>query len=137
MPIKYLRALPRHAPAEGRVIVHNCVHAEFEDQWPGSNGFRAWTQRPNEAPKIKRCDCGWSGLPHYRGPEQPGGYGNPPSVKGKRFMSKRPYVRSGRYRRKYLLEFLQSLEPGAFADQVKAAAEAHFQEATGYNLNEI
>jgi hypothetical protein len=46
------------------VLVHN--HIQHSKNTPnGVNGFRAWTQLP--APeKLVRCDCGWSGLPHYR-----------------------------------------------------------------------
>jgi hypothetical protein len=82
MTTRYISALPTRAPRNGRLLVHNFVHAATEDQWPGVNGFRCWTQQPGDAPKVTRCRCGWSGLPHYRGPDH--GYGKPPSVKGKR-----------------------------------------------------
>ena len=73
---------PRRLPNDGRVIVHNWVYAQWEDQRPGSNGFRAWTEQPRK--QRPSCSCGWSGLPHYRTL----GLGQidkkPPSVKGKR-----------------------------------------------------
>src|ERR1700676_4934997 len=85
MTTRYISELPTRAPRNGRLLVHNFVHAATEDQWPGVNGFRCWTQQPGDV-KVTRCRCGWSGLPHYRGPDG-FGYGKPPSVKGKR-MSK-------------------------------------------------
>jgi hypothetical protein len=59
-----LTELPRRLPKTG-VIVHNWIHAQWEDQRPGRNGFRAWIE---PKPKTGRplCQCGWSGLPHYR-----------------------------------------------------------------------
>jgi hypothetical protein len=88
--MNYIWKLPRKLPKDGSVIVHNRVHAEWEDQEPGDNGFRVWTTRlPKRRSKTKLtpkpCDCGWSGLPHYRTdpPIRKGGYGKPPSVKGK------------------------------------------------------
>lgn len=77
--MRYLSAMPRQQPKSGRVIVHNFVHAQYADQGPGSHGFRVWTQERDEEPKISRCNCGWSGLVHYRGPDA-FGYGKPPSV---------------------------------------------------------
>jgi hypothetical protein len=54
--------LPRAIRA-GYVLVHNRVgHAA--DTRCGINGFRAWTEKPNN--RLERCKCGWSGLPHYR-----------------------------------------------------------------------
>jgi hypothetical protein len=48
----------------GRVLVHNLVkHKETTPN--GVCGFRAWTQLPDEE-GLTGCDCGWSGLPHYR-----------------------------------------------------------------------
>jgi hypothetical protein len=35
--------LPRKLPGDGKVIVHNRVWAQWEDQLPGLRGFRAWT----------------------------------------------------------------------------------------------
>jgi hypothetical protein len=50
--------------AAGRVLVHN--HMKHKETTPnGVNGFRAWTQLP-DGEGLTRCDCGWSGLPHYR-----------------------------------------------------------------------
>ena len=34
--------VPRRLPKAG-VLVHNWVHAQWEDQRPGRNGFRVWT----------------------------------------------------------------------------------------------
>ena len=48
----------------GRVLVHN--HVKHKNTTPnGTSGFRAWTQLP-DAEGLTGCDCGWSGLPHYR-----------------------------------------------------------------------
>ncbi len=50
--------------ATGRVLVHN--DAKHTRTTPnGVSGFRAWTQLP-DTEGLTRCDCGWSGLPHYR-----------------------------------------------------------------------
>src|SRR5262249_58112266 len=59
-----LSEVPSRLPKAG-VLVHNWVHAQWEDQRPGRNGFRVWTE---PKPKTGRplCQCGWSGLPHYR-----------------------------------------------------------------------
>jgi hypothetical protein len=48
----------------GRVLMHN--HVKHDKHTPcGVNGFRAWTDsdRPQN---FVLCECGWSGLPHYR-----------------------------------------------------------------------
>jgi hypothetical protein len=88
MALNYLETLPRKLPKGDKVIVHNRVHAQWEDQWPGDSGFRVWTELKRKLPKsAKPCDCGWSGLPHYRTDSKEGEplhYGKPPSVKGKR-----------------------------------------------------
>jgi hypothetical protein len=78
----YIARLPRKLP-KGRVIVHNRVHALWEDQPLGYHGFRAWTVTAREAAQEgwKPCRCGWSGLPHYR--SAPDGMPPPPSCKGK------------------------------------------------------
>ena len=34
----YIKHVPRQLPTGGRVLVHNCVHAEWQDQNPGVNG---------------------------------------------------------------------------------------------------
>ena len=85
---KYYANIPRTLPKDGKVIVHNRVHAQWEDQFPGCDGFRAWTEpKQNLSKTAKPCDCGWSGLSHYRTDAeagQLGHYGKPPSVKGKR-----------------------------------------------------
>ena len=64
MRYRDLGEVPRRLPKAG-VLVHNWVHAQWEDQRPGRNGFRVWTE---PKPKTGRplCQCGWSGLPHYR-----------------------------------------------------------------------
>jgi hypothetical protein len=58
----YVASIPRKLPA-GRVLVHNDV---VRQKRLGSNGFRAWTQPLDAEPALESCDCGWSGLPHYR-----------------------------------------------------------------------
>ena len=49
---------------KGRVLMHN--HIKHDKHTPcGVNGFRAWTDSsPPE--HFVLCECGWSGLPHYR-----------------------------------------------------------------------
>jgi len=62
---RYVRGftVPKKIPA-GRVLVHN--HVKHKKNTPnGVSGFRAWTQLP-DAEGLAGCDCGWSGLPHYR-----------------------------------------------------------------------
>ena len=60
--VHYEGVLPTVVP-EGKVLVHNNVRPNTKDQVPGVRGFRAWTEKPS--PLLIRCDCGWSGLPHY------------------------------------------------------------------------
>jgi hypothetical protein len=68
----YYDGVPRRLPGDGQVIVHNVVPAQWADQAPGVQGFRAWTViEPDLAELVqhgvtKPCNCGWSGLPHYR-----------------------------------------------------------------------
>jgi hypothetical protein len=49
--------------ATGYVLVHNHVRHTTRTRC-ASNGFRAWHQKPSD--KLEPCECGWSGLPHYR-----------------------------------------------------------------------
>ena len=79
--LSYIKNVPRQLPKGGRVLVHNYVHAEWQDQKPGVNGFRCWTARIGRHLNMEPCDCGWSGLPHYRIPRE--GYENPPNVTGR------------------------------------------------------
>jgi hypothetical protein len=60
---RYLGVLPTVAP-KGKVLVHSNVRPQTNDQIPGERGFTAWTQKPSRL--LVRCDCEWSGLPHYR-----------------------------------------------------------------------
>jgi hypothetical protein len=63
--LDYIFDVPRTLPPEGGVIVHN--HVQHEPLTvPGMVGFQAWTQSIDDEPLIEFCDCGWSGLPHYR-----------------------------------------------------------------------
>jgi len=65
--VRYLGAMPRSVP-KGRVVVHNHISAKDDkgkDRKPGDSNFRAWTEKPSRR-LLVRCDCGWSGLPHYR-----------------------------------------------------------------------
>jgi hypothetical protein len=57
------RGIPRSIPA-GRVLVHNHIMHSVDTPC-GVNGFRAWTDAPDSA-RLLPCDCGWSGLPHFR-----------------------------------------------------------------------
>jgi hypothetical protein len=41
----YIKNVPQQLPKGGQLLVHNCVHAEWQDQKPGVNGFRCWTTR--------------------------------------------------------------------------------------------
>jgi hypothetical protein len=78
MRLDYLSTVPRSVP-KGRVLIHNRVEAIAEDQPPGANGFRAWADKhPPDNAVV--CNCGWSGLPHYRVAAQTQ---EPPNVKGK------------------------------------------------------
>jgi hypothetical protein len=62
--VEYVRGLtiPKTIP-EGRVLVHNHIRHSVRTRC-GIRGFRAWTQPLSE--RLEQCDCGWSGLPHYR-----------------------------------------------------------------------
>ena len=81
MRYRDLRGVPRRLPKAG-VLVHNWVHAQWEDQRPGRNGFRVWME-PKPRTGRPLCHCGWSGLPHYRTTGL-GIAGIPPVVTGKR-----------------------------------------------------
>ena len=70
----YVASIPRKLPA-GRVLVHNDV---VRQKRLGSNGFRAWTQSLDAEPALESCDCGWSGLPHYRVKDVKGATGAAP-----------------------------------------------------------
>ncbi len=63
--MRYLSRTPRKVPADvaagGRVLVHNHIRPA---EPLGLHGFRAWTQEPDDT--LILCDCGWSGLEHYR-----------------------------------------------------------------------
>ena len=65
--VRYLSAMPRSVP-KGRALVHSpgvSAKDEGKDRKPGESNFRAWTEKPSRR-LLVRCDCGWSGLPHYR-----------------------------------------------------------------------
>jgi hypothetical protein len=65
--VRYVSAIPRSVP-KGRALVHNHIPAKDDKGKylkPGESNFRAWTEKPNQK-LLVRCDCGWSGLPHYR-----------------------------------------------------------------------
>jgi hypothetical protein len=81
MRYRDLREVPRRPPKAG-VLVHNWVHAQWENQRPGRNGFRVWME-PKPRTGRPLCHCGWSGLPHYRTTGL-GIAGTPPVVTGKR-----------------------------------------------------
>jgi hypothetical protein len=89
--LDYIWSVPRKLPKGGKVIVHNRVHAQWENQELGLNGFRAWIEAKENLPEhADLCDCGWSGLVHYRidaKEGEPMHYGKPPSVRGKRMPS--------------------------------------------------
>src|SRR5215831_14802126 len=53
----------------------------IQDQKPGVNGFRCWTTWIGSHSNMKPCGFEWSGLPHYRIPNE--GYENPPNVTGR------------------------------------------------------
>lgn len=48
---------------DGRALVHNHVRHTTRTG-SGNNGFRAWLEMPSD--RIEPCDCGWSGLEHYK-----------------------------------------------------------------------
>jgi hypothetical protein len=78
---KYIWSVPKQIP-EGWVLFHNRVHAQWDNHVPGVNGFRAWFTKSelSELPLAMPCDCGWSGLLHYRIEPEIRGYGPPPNV---------------------------------------------------------
>jgi hypothetical protein len=60
-----ITAIPRKLRA-GEVLVHNHVQPQ---KALGVNGFRAWTQEPDD--RLERCDCDMGGMQlhghaHYR-----------------------------------------------------------------------
>jgi hypothetical protein len=59
---------PRKVP-DGFVIVHNFVPTGEQRTWLGLGGFRAWGEPEENLPtldyRVRPCDCGWAGLPHY------------------------------------------------------------------------
>jgi hypothetical protein len=62
---RYLSRMPKTVP-EGRIVVHSIVKPTHPEQAPGVNGFRCWTQQPDDTVTI--CRCGWAPhLPqHYK-----------------------------------------------------------------------
>jgi tRNA (Thr-GGU) A37 N-methylase len=68
---KYLDHMPRKIPA-GKVLFHNGVVACDTKQRPNVNGFRVILFSKVES-FMAPCDCGWSGLPHYRPARQEAG----------------------------------------------------------------
>jgi hypothetical protein len=63
--LDYIFDVPLKLPPEGLAIVHSHDRHDAHTL-PGAHGFRAWIQSPDEEPLIESCDCGWSGLAHYR-----------------------------------------------------------------------
>jgi hypothetical protein len=63
--LDYILDVPLTPPPNGLVIVHSHDRHEAHTV-PGPYGFRAWMQSPDDEPLIEPCDCGWSGLMHYR-----------------------------------------------------------------------
>jgi hypothetical protein len=57
--------VPITLPPEGLVIVHSHDRHDAHTV-PTAHGFRAWMQSPDDEPLIEACECGWSGVPHYR-----------------------------------------------------------------------
>jgi hypothetical protein len=58
-----------HVPTKikpGRVLYHNHI-MHTATMGHGTNGFRCWTQSASSPilPGFAKCQCGWSGLPHY------------------------------------------------------------------------
>jgi hypothetical protein len=61
---RYGRFLPGTI-GKDRVLAHNHIR-HTADMHCGVNGFRWWTWHKDQKPKhFLRCDCGWSGLPHF------------------------------------------------------------------------
>jgi hypothetical protein len=63
--LDYIFDVPLTLPPNGLVIVHSHDQHEVHTV-PSARGFRAWMQPFDDEPLIEPCDCGWSGLPHYR-----------------------------------------------------------------------
>jgi hypothetical protein len=60
----YVGVIPKRMRKGYAYLCHNRVAREV-DTMPGVNGFRAWWTA--ELPDgFVPCQCGWSGLPHYR-----------------------------------------------------------------------
>jgi hypothetical protein len=60
---RYLAHTPKKLLAGGRIIVHSHVKPV---EPLGLNGFRAWTDEPDDN-HYERCKCGWAnGIEHYR-----------------------------------------------------------------------
>jgi hypothetical protein len=50
----------------GLILVHNHARHGLKTK-VGVNGFRAWWELANKlSDTLEECDCGWSGLVHYR-----------------------------------------------------------------------
>jgi hypothetical protein len=62
--VRYIRYVPTRVAA-GRYLAHNHIEHTV-DTTPGVNAFRAWTEPKPVRGGWAKCDCGWSGLPHYR-----------------------------------------------------------------------
>jgi hypothetical protein len=56
--------VPQKIP-KGRVLVHNNI-AHDENTPSGERGFRGWFERLPSRSNLVQCECGWSGLLHYR-----------------------------------------------------------------------
>jgi hypothetical protein len=65
--VRYVGRFIPKSVREGRILVHNHVRHTPTMQ-PRVNGFRAWTEDEGVLKEGKRvlCDCGWSGLTHYK-----------------------------------------------------------------------
>ena len=62
--MRYGTGIPHDVPA-GRVLAHNHIRHTV-DMLAGINGFHYWTWPKDKKPRsFIRCNCGWSGLPHY------------------------------------------------------------------------
>src|SRR4029453_462302 len=86
--VDYRGVLPTVVP-KGKVLVHTNVRPQTKDQIPGARGFRAWAEKPSRL--LVPCNCGWSGLPHYRS-RTPRAYAR--CVLGA--LNPRPFGKSGR-----------------------------------------
>lgn len=61
-----MNTMPRKIPA-GMVLIHNQVRSKRDDgtdRVAAEEGFRAWFDEPSD--RLELCECGWSGLEHYR-----------------------------------------------------------------------